>query len=350
MGDEGKRMNKEDKHGGEMKKSLTGKKNKSFIVLTSIAALFLLFGTLPSTAENKAKTTEAAQKVPSPLSVEFKDTRLSVDAKDVTLGNLFVEIIKQTGVSIILLDKKLEEKTVTVSFSKLDIQEAINRINNAAGLGGYGASFRKNTATGNKGQKIVDTIILAKKGGTGGASQPQKLDDEGLKELTFEDVELITNTVDTHEMAVPLKTTYEVSREEIQGGKKTNFEYTIQRDEPIDRLVITKGSPEESVMMSVRYHKIVKELNESINKSQLVKTAKGDYMVSLMDMPFDLVFVIDHDTQFIKRYEVRNRDNDKKIVVNMEDLSQNNSSFSKIYSSFYEPMSKKTISETYIKQ
>lgn len=334
-----------------MKKPLTEKKNKyaPFIALTSVAALFLLFGTLPAKAEKKAKTTEATRKVPSPLNVEFKDARLSVDAKDVTLGNLFAEIMKQAGVSIVMLDKNLEKKSVTVSFSELDIQEAIYRINNAAGLGGYGASFRKSTVSGKKQQKVVDTVILAEKGGEVDASQPQE-PNEVLKELTFEDVELITNTINKHEDAVPFKTTYKVDREEIQGGEETNFEYTIQRDKPIDHIVITKGNPQESVMMSVRYHKVVKELGDSINNGQLGKTAEGNYMVSLTEMPFDLVFIIDHGTQFIKRYEVHNRDNDKKIVVNMKDVSQKDSPFSKIYSSFYEPMSKKTIRETYIKQ
>ncbi|MEK6900973.1 MAG: hypothetical protein AABX37_01380 [Nanoarchaeota archaeon] len=106
------------------------------------------------------------------LTVEFKGGLFSLNAKEIPLGEVLAEIEKQSGF-VISIEESLKSRPVTLSFSSLNIIRTMESITNAAGLGGYGISYKSSNAPGRIGQWVVNKITLADKGGEN--ATPQKI-------------------------------------------------------------------------------------------------------------------------------------------------------------------------------
>ena len=120
--------------------------------------LFVVF----QTRAIEAKTI-SDKEITKPLNVEFKQGLFSIHAEEIPLGAILAEIEKQSGFTI-SIDESLKKNPVTVSRSNMDIVKALQSITNAAGLGGYGISYRSTNTPGKIGQWVVDRIVLVDKG------------------------------------------------------------------------------------------------------------------------------------------------------------------------------------------
>src|SRR3990167_3405000 len=131
------------------------------IFIPRLLFLLLLVVVFPTLAI-EAKTIPDGE-VTKPLNVEFKQGLFSIDAKEITLGEILAEIEKQSGFTI-SIDESLKRSPVTVSLSDLDIIKAIHLITSAAGLGGYGISYRSANSPGETGEYIVEMVALLNNG------------------------------------------------------------------------------------------------------------------------------------------------------------------------------------------
>src|SRR3990170_2135842 len=124
--------------------------------------LSLLFASFPpcaiATIDNPSKETVQME----PLTLKFNQGLFSINAKDVSLGEVLNAIEKKSGFAI-SLDKSIKSTPITISFSNLDIVKTLRAITNAAGLGGYGISYKTNES-GKIGQWVVDKVNLVGRG------------------------------------------------------------------------------------------------------------------------------------------------------------------------------------------
>src|SRR3989304_1547940 len=124
--------------------------------------LSLLFAAFPPCAiaaiDNPSKETVQME----PLTLKFNQGLFSINAKDVSLGEVLNAIEKKSGFAI-SLDKSIKSTPITISFSNLDIVKTLRAITNAAGLGGYGISYKTNES-GKIGQWVVDKVNLVGRG------------------------------------------------------------------------------------------------------------------------------------------------------------------------------------------
>ena len=144
-----------------------------FIGLLFLFTLLLPFIACPSLATNTNQISliKETAKSSEHLNVEFKQGLFSVHSEDVSLGEVLAEIEKQSGFTI-SIDEGLSKTQVTVNLSDTDIIKALRSITNAAGLGGYGISYRSTSTPGKTGQWVVERIVLVDKGSS--TEMPEK--------------------------------------------------------------------------------------------------------------------------------------------------------------------------------
>ncbi|OFZ27557.1 MAG: hypothetical protein A3D92_08015, partial [Bacteroidetes bacterium RIFCSPHIGHO2_02_FULL_44_7] len=150
------------------------------IFIPRLLFLLLLVVVFPTLAI-EAKTIPDGE-VTKPLNVEFKQGLFSIDAKEITLGEILAEIEKQSGFTI-SIDESLKRSPVTVSLSDLDIIKAIHLITSAAGLGGYGISYRSANSPGETGEYIVEMVALLNNGDDVEISEKGLSSNEWIKSL-----------------------------------------------------------------------------------------------------------------------------------------------------------------------
>ena len=191
-------------------------------------------------------------------------------------------------------------------------------------------------------------IYLLKEGGEDSTKGVAVFGDRELimsKIFTRVDRDLILSTINKHKDAVPIKTAYTVFRTEIKGTTVLeSIEYTLELDEPIDHITITKGNPRSNALSSLRYHNMIKTLEESMGKGNLNKDIYGQYRLTTPDAPFNVILKINPDKQIVTEYGLYK---DKDLIIRA--TLQTDLTFSKIEVNFYDSMSGNTISETYIR-
>lgn len=135
-----------------------------------------------------------------------------------------------------------------------------------------------------------------------------KKEDIVKEDTTFSEIDknLILETIKKHDDIISFGSIYIVSRE-MKDDKENiveNIKYNIQLTSPIDKITIIEGVAKDSTLMSSRYHNMISELRNNLEKKEIKKIRLGQYEVAPKDSPFKAIFKINTDDNLLTDYEL----------------------------------------------
>jgi len=138
-------------------------------IALGVLALLLAFPAEADPLKDPAPPPAQGKKATEVLEVKFEKGRLTAEFQNVALEKALPEIAKKSGIEI-ALDETIKDKRVTAKILNEDLERALDRLIDLAGLKSYSVVYRPGPKAGRIGSWVIQRLQLYS--GTAGPSTP----------------------------------------------------------------------------------------------------------------------------------------------------------------------------------